>query len=90
MDEVTIWELIKSLFSWVIYPLLLALAWFHREQTKDTKREIKEMRDEISNIKTELAVTAAQVGNIREDIRDLIKVVRAAEDHITNYLIKKE
>ncbi len=76
------WELIKGVMSWVVYPVICLLAWMFKAQYD----EIKIMKEDVAKLKTDVAVTASQVQDIREDIKDLISVVRNAEKNITEAL----
>lgn len=78
------WEVVKGVMSWIIYPVICLLAWLFKVQHSD----MVTLKQDVARLKTDVAVTASQVQDIREDIKDLISVVRSAERNITTYLNK--
>ena len=79
------WELLKGLLHWVIYPIICFLGWLFKSQYK----EVQVIKEEISKLKTDHAVVASQVQDVREDIKDLVQVVRNVEKNIIEQLKEK-
>lgn len=74
------WEVIKTLISWVVYPIIGLLSYLFKRQSS----EISMLQVDIANLKIEQAVANSQIRDIREDIKDLTNVVREAERTITD------
>lgn len=76
--EPTSWDLIKGVVSWIIVPIIASLSYFIKKNFSD----IDHLKVEVSELKVKQAVSESQIHDIREDIKDLVKVVRDVEANI--------
>lgn len=77
--DVGSWEVVKAIMNWIVYPVMLLLAYLFKKQLKD----LDMLKSDVEKLKITQAVTTSQINDIREDIKDLTSVVRDAERSIT-------
>lgn len=70
-----VWELLKGLLSWVIYPILCLLAWLFKEQAS----EVKNLKQELFELKISIAVAKSQIDDIKNSVINLTHVIKDLE-----------
>lgn len=72
------WDIIKSLLSWVIYPILCLFGYMYKKNVND----LEELKKEVSALKINQAVSISQIEDIRNDIKDLVQIVRDTSESL--------
>jgi ABC-type uncharacterized transport system ATPase subunit len=73
--ETELWEFIKATFHWIVISVLGLFAYLFKKHASD----VDTLKEQVAMLKTSQAVAESQIKDIRDDIKDLIKVVKEVE-----------
>lgn len=72
MTDLDIWEVSKETMRWIIYPLMGLFGYLYKRQNGD----IDILKQDISQLKINQAVSMSQIDDIRNDIKELTIAVK--------------